>query len=231
MLPYKKVPLMFCLLVLGSIFSSESMAQSLNGTTGLVTIPTARMQKDGTLSIGVSYFDQNSQVYFDGTKNIGVAYINMTFLPFLELVYRVNKALYYHTGYIMDRLPMIRLRLLNEKTYIPAIAIGVHDFGSTSDKSTIHFNATYIVLSKKVTDFDFHLGYAPPLMKAVYHQFDGLFGGLAYKPANAVEVYAEYDSRNVNAGLQFQFLKHFAINLASLNFNSYAAGINFRVKL
>jgi hypothetical protein len=208
------------------------MAQSLFGTTGLVTVPTARMQEDGTLSFGVSYFDKKNQQYFEGTKNLGVAYINFTFLPFIELVMRVNKALYYSAdNYTVDRFPLIKIRLIKEREYWPAIAIGAHDFGSTSDWKTVHFNATYIVLSKKYHDFDLHLGYAPRIVKALYYQLDGPFGGIAYTPDKSIHLYAEYDTRYINAGLQYQFLKHFAVNLAAINFNSFSGGINYKVFL
>ena len=226
----KKV-LLFCLLTMGLIFPGTINAQCLSGTTGLVTIPTARMQQDGSLSFGISYFDKKNQQYFEGTKNIGAAYINLTFLPFLELVFRANRPLYYHSTYTVDRFPMLRLRLVNEKKYLPAIVVGIHDFASTESRGTVYFNATYLVLSKKMADFDFHFGYAPRIMKAHYYQFDGPFGGLAYTLHKAVNLYAEYDSKYVNAGFQCLFLKHFAINLATLNFNSYAAGINFKVLL
>jgi len=229
---FTKLFLLCCLLIAGFIKPMVIKAQSLNGTTGLVIIPTARMQQDGTLSFGTSYFNKKYQEYFEGTKDFCTAYINFTFLPFLELVMRVNKPLYYHVGnYTVDRFPMVRLRLFKEKKYLPAIAVGIHDFASTESSNTVHFNATYIVLSKKMDDFDLHLGYAPKIMKALYHQLDGPFGGLAYTPHKSVNLYAEYDSKHVNAGLQCLLLKHFAINLAALNLGSLAAGINYKVNL
>ena len=232
MLRCKKCFVLFCLITIGTVFATNSMAQSLFGTTGLVTVPTARMQEDGTLSFGVSYFDKKNQQYFEGTKSFGVAYINFTFLPFVELVMRVNKPFYYHVdNYSVDRFPMIRIRLFKEKKYLPAIAIGVHDFASTSSWGTVHFNATYVVLSKKFADFDLHLGYAPRIMKALYHQLDGPFGGIDYTPIKTLHLYAEYDTRNINAGFQYQIMKHFAVNLAAINFNSLAAGINYKVFL
>ena len=207
-------------------------AQSLSGTTGLVTIPTARMQEDGTLSFGTSYFDKKDQQYMEGKNDYVVAYVNITFLPFLELVYRVNKPLYYHVrNYTVDQTPMARLRLLKERKYLPAVVIGIHDIASTTGWNTVHFNATYLVLSKKISAFDLHLGYAPRIMKALYYQLDGPFGGVAYSPLTSLHLYAEYDSRYVNAGFQYLFLHHFSISLAALNFNSYAAGINYKIVL
>ena len=220
-----------CLLVSGSLFPDWGMAQSLMGTTGLVTIPTARMQQDGTLSVGVSYFDKKHQQYFEGTKNIGMAYLNITLLPFLELVMRVNRPVPYHSEYTVDRTPMVRFRVLKERKYLPAVAVGVHDVASTESSGTVHFNATYVVLSKKISDFDFHFGYAPEIMEARYYQLSGPFGGVAYSPHRAISLLAEYDTRNVNAGVQFLLLKHLGIHLATINFDSWALGVNFKVTL
>jgi hypothetical protein len=158
------------------------------GTTGLVTIPTARMQQDGTLSFGVSYYDKKYQEFFEGTKDIGMAYVNVTLLPFLELVMRLNRPI--PSDYLADRTPMVRLRMLKERKYLPAVVIGIHDLASTESWGTVHYNATYIVLAKKLNDFDFHFGYAPEIMKARYYQLNGVFGGVAYSPHKAINLLA-----------------------------------------
>lgn len=223
--------MLYCILALGSIFPSSIVAQSLMGTTGLVTIPTARMQKDGTLSMGVSYFDRKHMEYFEGTENIGMAYINLTLLPFLELVMRVNRPVPYHSVYTVDRTPMLRLRILKERTYLPAVVVGIHDFASSQTWGWVYFNATYIVLSKKINEFDFHFGYAPKIMEAHYYQLNGPFGGVAYIPNKAVSLFAEYNTKTINAGVQLQFFKHFGLSLATINFDSFATGVNFKIFL
>lgn len=225
--------MLICIAISGIIFPDICKSQSLTGVTGLVTIPTARMQKDGTLSFGISWFERKHQVYFDGTKDVGHAYINLTILPFLELVFRANRPLNYKTvhQYTVDRTPMVRLRLFNERKYLPSVVVGVHDFASTSSWGTVFFNATYLVLSKKLSDFDVHFGYAPRIMKAQDYQLDGLFGGVAYTPHKAINLFAEYDTKTINSGIEFQFLKHFGISLATINFDSFAAGMNYKVFL
>ncbi len=233
MASYRKFIAMCCIVGLGIVFPVTCSSQSLLGITGLVNTPTAHMQKDGTLSFGISYFERKHQVYFDGTKDVGHAYINLTLLPFLELAFRANRPLYYETfnKYTFDRTPIIRVRLFNEKKYLPAVVLGIHDFASTESSGTVYFNATYVVLSKKASDFDFHLGYAPRIMKAQYYQLDGLFGGLAFSPHKAINLFAEYDTKTINSGVTFQFLKHFGISLATINFDSFAAGMNYKVFL
>lgn len=225
----------WCSFLVGTgLFPNITIAQNLMGTTGLVTIPTARMADDGTVSTGASYFDKKYQEYFEGTKNIGHAYINITFLPFLELAFRVNRPFHYKNKgttddfYIVDRSPMVRLRLFKEKKYRPAILMGLHDFASTTSNESVFYNATYLVFSKQIKHFDLHLGYAPPIMKARYYQLNGLFGGIAYTPRKGIQLQTEYDSRTFNTGIQIELLKHIGIQAAAINFDSWAAGMNFR---
>ena len=93
MMSIRKIVVLAFFLFIGFVSPTAIRAQSLSGTTGLVTIPTARMQEDGTLIFGTSYFDKRDQQYMEGKNDYVVAYVNLTFLPFLELVYRVNKPL------------------------------------------------------------------------------------------------------------------------------------------
>jgi len=230
MLLSRKLLMCCCFLALGNLFAGTVMSQSLMGTTGLVTIPTARMQQDGTMSFGVSYFDKKHQQFFEGTRDIGMAYVNITLLPFLELAMRLNNPMPSDV-FSVDRTPMVRIRVLKERKYLPAVVIGVHDLASTESHGTVHYNATYLVFSKQLDDFDFHFGYAPELMKAKYYQLNGVFGGVAYSPHKAISLFAEYDTRTVNAGVQFLLLNHIGINLATINFDSWAAGVSFKASL
>ena len=125
MLQITKIVLLLCSVMTGLLITVTTRAQSLTGNTGLATIPTARLQEDGTLSFGFSYFDKKHQQYFEGTKDFGAAYVNLTFLPFLEVVMRVNRPIPYHSTYTVDRFPMLKIRLLKEKKYLPAVAVGM----------------------------------------------------------------------------------------------------------
>ncbi len=219
-----------CFWSFSGIFPNAVRSQSLMGTTGLVTIPTARMQQDGTVSLGISYFDKKHQQFFEGTSDIVMGYLNVTLLPFLELGMRLNSPIH-ADNFSVDRTPMVRLRLLKERKYFPALVVGVHDLASTESHNTVHYNATYLVFSKQWKDFDFHIGYAPEIMKARYYQLSGLFGGVAYSPHRAIQLSAEYDTKHVNAGVAILLLKHIGINLGTINFDSWAAGVSFKACL
>ncbi len=230
MLMGRRIFFLYCFVIFGSLLPGQVLSQSLMGTTGLVTIPTARMQQDGTVSFGISYFDKKHQQFFEGTRDIGMAYLNVTLLPFLELTMRLNNP-FPSDVFSVDRTPMVRLRLLKERKYLPAVVIGVHDLASTESTSTVHYNATYLVFSKQWKNFDLHMGYAPEIMKARYYQLSGVFGGVAYSPHRAVHLSAEYDTRHVNAGVELLFWKHLGINLGTINFDSWAAGLSFKACL
>jgi hypothetical protein len=225
-----KLLALLCFLLFSGIVPKAARSQSLMGTTGLVTIPTARMQQDGTVSLGLSYFDKKHQQFFEGTSDIGMAYLNVTLLPFLELAMRLNNP-FPSDDFSVDRTPMVRLRLLKERKFLPAVVVGVHDLASTESTSTVHYNATYLVFSKQWKEFDFHLGYAPEIMKARYYQLSGVFGGVAYSPHRAIHFSAEYDTRHVNAGVELLLWKHLGINLGTINFDSWAAGVSFKACL
>jgi hypothetical protein len=62
-----------------------SFSQSIEGATGLLKIPSAEMQKDGTFILGGNYLpDAITPEPFN--YNTGNYYFNITFLPFLNLL-------------------------------------------------------------------------------------------------------------------------------------------------
>ena len=120
-------------------------AQYVYGTTGLLHMPTADMQKDKTFLLGASYLDKqatpNSWPY--NTYNY---YINITFFTWLEISYTctLNKGI--NNGYWpeqtwgkfcnQDRQFSGRLRLWKEgwwKKWTPQIVLGAND-PATNDK-------------------------------------------------------------------------------------------------
>lgn len=119
--------------------SSVAMAQFTYGTTGLLHMPTADMQRDKTFMLGGGYLDRHatpSHWYYD-TWNY---YINITFFPWLEVGYTctlhsaeslgVDK--WGYSGFTnQDRSFHGRLRLWKEgwwKEWTPQIVVGVNDF-------------------------------------------------------------------------------------------------------
>ncbi len=206
-------------------------AQCLSGTSGLITIPTARMLGDGELSFGASFFGKKYQDYSKNKYDVASVFSAISFLPFLEVSLRINRMIGFPKGsnYTVDRVPMVRLRVFKEGKYTPAVVFGVHDFfASFGGEEAIHFNATYAVFSKQVAAYDLHLGYSPTIMNANDYQLDGLFYGVAYSPLKSVQLLFENDSKYFNTGIRVGFLKYFAVNLATVNFGSLVGGFSFK---
>ena len=156
---------------------------ALNGQTGLIYMPDARIAPDGTFRLGVSYADP----YLSGWSSV-------TLFPFLEVSGKYTRiegikglpgTEFEQTyGDYKDKEADFKLRLLPEGRYWPQLSFGMQDaFG------TEIFAAQYLALSKQLGDFDFTLGYGND-------RIDGLFGGLRYTPSAfpSLSLVAEYDA-------------------------------------
>ena len=164
----RKLFIVACFMLLGL----PAMAQFTYGTTGLLHMPTADMQKDKTFMAGASYLNSHatpSTWYYD-TYNY---YINITFFPWLEIGYTctlfsaewlgVDK--YGYSGFTnQDRSFHGRLRVWKEgwwKEWTPQIVAGVNDFtsGSGGDYTDMvvegdgngYFNRYYIAATKHLS--------------------------------------------------------------------------------
>jgi hypothetical protein len=229
----------FALLLFICLLCIKTKAQSLSAVTGLVTIPTAFTPKDGEVSAGEIFTNRKYLDYFDGKYDCMTTYINFTYIPFLELNVRINRAIGVKDlpDYTVDRVASVRLRLLTEKEFRPSIVIGIHDFSTEfGGVDAIHYNASYIVFSKSfvvnklIDNYDLTLGYSANLMEAHYHEYLGIFGGVSCSIKN-VKLMLEYDSRKINIGSQLLLFNHLVFTAGLLKFDSFAAGIGYKFVL
>lgn len=167
-----KKKFLFCILI-SICYSLSSTAQYVYGTTGLLHMPTAEMQKDKTFLFGASYLDVNAtpKHWSYDTYNY---YINITFFPWLEIGYvcTLHKLGLPKYGYSykfrnQDRQFSVRFRAWKEgwwKSWTPQIVIGANDPGTNdivgnpnkddygyTSASTVgngHWNRYYIALTK-----------------------------------------------------------------------------------
>jgi hypothetical protein len=226
---------LFMLLILPR---QNSMTQSLNGTTGLVAIPTAGMMNDGQMMFGMNYTDKEYNVRLR-SYNQHRYYITMGYLPFLEVSLRLtrNYAIKLDNPPVQwpgDRGASVRLRFLKEKKYSPSLVLGAHDFFSAFGVTeAVWFNALYLVGSKNLQlerlpiTFGLNLGYGTDRMKAQHHEFIGLFGGLSMKYRDFATIMLEYDTEKINGGMRLVFFRHVQILLALLNMNSFSGGASY----
>jgi len=152
--------------------------------TGLINMPDARFNPDGTLQFSFSY----AKPYL----NFSAA---ATLLPWLETnlgVTQVSGVPGFATdqsgfgagyGAYKDKTSGLKMRLLSEDVWRPAVALGVQD-----PIGTKLFPRQYLVATKTLGETQLTLGYGK-------EQTDGLFGGLRYAPSRLANwsFVAEYD--------------------------------------
>jgi len=148
-------------------------------------MPDARFNPDGTLQFGLS----QASPYL----NFSAA---ATLLPWLETnlgVTQISGVPGFATdqsgfgsgyGAYKDKTSGLKLRLLSEGPWRPAIAAGVQD-----PIGTELFPRQYVVATKTMSETQFTLGYGKKLI-------DGTFGGLRYAPSWLANwsLVAEYDA-------------------------------------
>jgi hypothetical protein len=139
---------------------------SASGDSGLIAMPDARTEDDGTVLSGLAFSDPYAGIF-----------ASMTFLPGLEatFIYQrldgvevTNQPDY---GSYKDKQFQLKWTFLDETARRPALAFGARDIHGTQ-----RFPAQYLVASKRFGAFDASLGYGGD-------RLDGLFGGLSYRPA------------------------------------------------
>jgi len=211
-----------------------STAQTLTGTTGLLNIPSADMQADGTFIMGTNYLPEINQPAWG--YNTGNYYFNLTFLPFLEVAYKCTLIKTPSTGRYTqeDRSINLRMQLIKERDYFPSILIGVHDIYTHTNKNQ-YFGASYIVLTKHIeintNILGITSGYGAKLLRN--NEFVGLFGGITFTPAvfKPITFMGEYDSIGINLGGSLLVFKHLYLFSMAQRLKYFSGGIAYRIKL
>ncbi len=123
------------------------------GSTGLMQMPTGRMQKDGTINIGISSVTPYRRLY-----------INMQALPWLEAGFRLTQItnrieqssiFFGKEQSFYDRGFDLKIRLLEETANRPQLAFGIRDLGGTN-----LFGSEYFVLDRRYYNWNFTGGVA-----------------------------------------------------------------------
>ena len=116
------------------------------GMVGLNTVPSARMEKAGTMRVGASHTDPHNHAFI-GFQVAKPLYINLRQSMQVSSIGQKPELVY--PG--MD----FKLRLKEEGRYMPEIA-----FGMNSALGDRRFSSEYFALSKRWHDFDFTTGVA-----------------------------------------------------------------------
>jgi hypothetical protein len=144
-LPLRTAWLALILLLTHPARAEEVPASGGNfGGAGLLETRNARFREDGTLEAGGSLRNQR-RFWF----------INFQALPFLETTFRLSERLNATTGQgsTTDRSFDVKLRLLEEGPWNPALAIGLQDLIGTGI-----YGGEYVVASRRWGPLDLSLG-------------------------------------------------------------------------
>jgi hypothetical protein len=161
----------YCFLVIAEPNSDylikDQYSQSTYGSIGLIQTPTARFSNDGEFGFGVSSEAPYNRLY-------GKA----QFFPWLEAVLRYTEGT--HLGYYGDTFRIsqtwkdkgldIKIRLFEENTNRPELAVGFIDLGGTGS-----FGSEYLVASKRFGNIDWSIGLGWGSLGGVDH-FDNIIG-------------------------------------------------------
>jgi len=211
-------------------------AQSITGLTGLVSIPTAEVMEYGKLTLGTSFYHKNYLNLYGGENYNGLgSYISLGLLPFVEISFRLTRYLNYpQLQGIGDRMPSIRVKLLNEGDILPAFLLGAHDFFRTTDNLTSYNASTYLALTKNFNlsgddlIIKLDLGYGGfRLLKSTTYQFNGLFYGASLKMFKNVELIVENDALRFNGGLRVSLFNCISFTAGLMSFRDFSGTISY----
>ncbi len=211
------------------------VAQALPGTSGLVSIPTATIAADGSMSAGVNVIAPHYHEYYGskfGNDAAQVRFATIGFLPFVEVGLRLTHMNGGVPQGIGDRMVSGRVRLLKEGRHLPALAVGAHDVVGTR-----LYHATYAVATKHVRTVagraGLTVGYGHDVLglRAKGRQFDGLFGGVSLTPRPWVTLLAEYDGERPNVGVRLGPVHGVALLAALQNGDAISGGLSYTFAL
>ncbi|HEY0489988.1 MAG TPA: YjbH domain-containing protein [Telluria sp.] len=179
-----------CACVFLGVATSVSGAPALNGQDGYINMPSARVEPDGTFSMGYSY-----------DRPYGSLWITATPLPFLQVTGRyvsINGIAGFSDtegeygsefGRYKDKVVNAKVRLVKESAWAPSVAVGATDLFGTE-----LFSGHYVVATKtfgSAKNIEASIGYGN-------RRPDGVFGGIRWKPSAIPRwaVVAEYDAND-----------------------------------
>jgi hypothetical protein len=155
---------------------------NLSGQTGLIYMPDARLDPDGTWRTGFSYADPYKTLWTSLSAmprlETGFRYVEIQGVPGFD-----RPGTDY--GDYKDKVFDAKLLLIEEDRWWPSLALGGTDVAGGTEL----FRSGYIVAGKKLWDLDFSVGLGTD-------RIDGVFGGVRWSPRflPGWRLVAEYDA-------------------------------------
>lgn len=254
----KRIAVVWICLLFGVL---PGKAQMTDGVTGLLHMPSAEMQRDGTFMIGGNFLNKHNlpNQYWWGYDSFNY-FLNVTLFKRLELAYictllkgkKENKywpAITYGKFVNQDRHFAARLQVVREGEWwkhMPAIVLGISDptTGGSFDytdmavegNSNGYFNRMYLAMTKH---FDIRCGELGVHAAWLYNRrtdypLNGPAVGVNFRPAfhKELNVIAEYDSKTVNVGFTYSMWSdHFNLLFELQDGKYVSAGLVYKVNL
>jgi hypothetical protein len=228
--------------VFSFLYPTILCCQSTSGIPGYVRIPTATFNRDGTFFIGTGFLPKNYLEYSKYQYDAGTAFASITFLPFVEVDFRFTRQLNYpnYKSHVSDRMPSIRIRLFNEKKWIPSVVIGVQDFLTSIESGDArHFQSSYLVVTKGVQikplelKIEATIGYGANWLISKNYELLGLWGGfcLNWNKIKWINLMADYDGTVISTGIEAICFQHLYIKAGVVGFNSFTGCISYHIYL
>ena len=217
-----------------AFFNQQLSAQLTYGTTGLLHMPSAEMQKDKTVMIGGNYF--GSFTVFPWLEIIAT----FTLFNGESLGYKNEKGFFNQ-----DRYFGFRIRPIKEGQfwkYMPAIVLGTSDpytesgdENIASSKGNGYFSRFYIAATKHIQigkeEIGVHLAYLYNNRKD--YPLNGPAFGVSYHPSfhPQLGLIAEYDSKDVAIGATYLLLNHLFMQFEMQKFTRFSGGLAYKIYL
>lgn len=236
---------------IGAFFHQQLSAQLTYGTTGLLNMPSAEMQKDKTVMIGGNYLNKGlTPPWWNyGTLNY---FGSFTVFPWLEITATFTLINGESLGYKnekgffnQDRYFGFRIRPIKEGQfwkYMPAIVLGTSDpyteagdENIASSKVNGYFSRFYIAATKHIQigneEIGLHIAYLYNTRKD--YPLNGPAFGVSYHPSfhPQLGVIAEYDSKDFAIGATYLLLDHLHMQFEMQKLTRFSGGLAYKIYL
>ena len=170
------------------IIQNNNYSQTTYGGIGLIQTPTARFSDDGEFLFGISSEEPWNRLFG-----------RIQFFPWMEATLRYTEGKYkpYNPGSKQtwkDKGIDLKFKISNETEKLPALAIGINDFGGTGA-----YSSEYLVLSKNFGDFDLTTGIGWGRLGGVDHGIKNIFSWIDdSRKSRSVDYYRKGGKFNLN---------------------------------
>jgi hypothetical protein len=190
----------------GSAFGAENTV-SLYSYSGYIATPSAYVT-DGRIGFHYTYLPNHVGPFRKGKSPNWIFSGTLGFLPFVETYFSVyvaprvniNRSIFNY-GADKTRSPGVKIRLVKEGKWVPAVAIGVFDPVLGNEFSSNTITSQFVVSSKSFGHGSASLGYGYKTKNVAYARLKGFFGGVSYAPERNVSLLADYDGELFGAGI------------------------------